>query len=153
MHSFRIPPLQCLESGWARLWRRLQYDCGVNDQCVTLRKCKTVPRNIDDTDRLRLPGIVLNSAAPHDVIQYTTMHVSEKILKVAGKTLLYSDDGERGGWMAIVHGRWNKDGKPQGGGGNYGSDMGKFHLFPPIDLSPGGRTIQSSHFMRSARGT
>jgi hypothetical protein len=55
--------------------------------------------------------------------------------------------------MAIVQGRWNKDGKPQGGGGNYGSDMGKFHLFPPIDLSPGGRTIQSSHFMRSARAT
>jgi hypothetical protein len=59
-------------------------------------RCKTVPRNIDDVDRLRLAGIVLNSAAPHDVIQYTPMHVAEKILKVAGKTLLYSFDGKRG---------------------------------------------------------
>jgi hypothetical protein len=44
-------------------------------------RCKTVPRNIEDIDiidRLRLPGIVLDSAAPHDVIQYTPMHVPKK---------------------------------------------------------------------------
>jgi hypothetical protein len=45
--------------------------------------------------------------------------------------------------MAIVHGRWNKDGKPQGGGGTMGQTWGNLIYFPQLICPQEGE--QSNH--------
>ncbi len=47
------------------------------------------------------------------------------------------------GGTPIVHGRWNKDGKPQGGGGTMGQTWGNFIYFPQLICPQEGK--QSNH--------